>query len=160
MRYFIDTNLIIYFFDYGYDFKISKKKNEPNVKRENYLNAKNKLEPILNDSESEIFINRLVYLEALRIITDPKKYDYLKSVLENIAFVEIYPEFYEQAIELSKYCTSKGINIKGRCAAIDFLHFTTAKYYDLHILANDGDIEKLTQAYIEWLKSTQLPQKN
>jgi predicted nucleic acid-binding protein len=155
MRYFIDTNLIIYFFDYGYDFKIDKKKNEPNVKKENYLKAKSKLEPILSDSESEIFINRLVYLEALRIVTDAKKYNYLKSVLENIAFVEIYPEFYEQAIQLSKYCTSKGIHIKGRCAAIDFLHFTTAKHYNLEILANDGDMEILANIYPEWLKSIQ-----
>lgn len=156
MRYFIDTNLIIHFFEYHYDFNVYKKKNERNDKKENHLKAKNKLEPILNDSDSEIFINRLVYLEALRIITDPKKYDYLKSVLENFTFVEIYPEFYEQAIQLSKYCTSKGINIKGGCAAIDFLHFTTAKHYDLQILANDGDMEKLTQAHAEWLKSTQL----
>jgi predicted nucleic acid-binding protein len=157
MKYFVDTNIIIHYFDYGYDFEMYKKSNEPNSKKDNFSKAKDKLLPILQDDESEIFINRLVYLEALRVVTERKKFEYLKSVLENFTFVEIYPEFYEQAIQLSKYCTSKGIHIKGRCAAIDFLHFTTAKHYDLHILANDGDMEKLTQAHTEWLESTQLP---
>jgi predicted nucleic acid-binding protein len=157
MKYFVDTNIIIHYFDYGYDFETYKKTNEPNAKKDNFSKAKDKLLPALQDDESEIFINRLVYLEVLRTVTERKKFEYLKSVLENFTFIEIHPEFYEQAIQLSKYCTSKGINIKGGCAAIDFVHFTTAKYYDLQILANDSDMEKLANAYPKWLESAQLP---
>ena len=32
------------------------------------------------------------------------------------------------------------------------LHFITAKYYDLKIVSNDGDLEKLEEAYIKFLE--------
>ncbi len=153
MKYFIDANIIIHFYDYGYDFKESEKRNERKDKKDHFLKAKNKLLPILRDDESEIFINRLIYVESLRMVSDNAKFKYLKSVLENFAFVEIYPEFYEKAIALSRYCMSKGITIKGRCAAIDFIHFITAKHYNLEILANDNDMKILENIWNDFINS-------
>jgi len=138
MNYFIDTNLIIDAFD--------KKKTE----------AISKLAPILEDEDSEIFVNRLVYLEALRTVklSHRKDFDALKEIFDGFTFLDINPYIYEQAIDLSRYCQSKGVTLKGRCAAIDFLHFATAKYYDLELLAIDGDMEKLARIYPDWLKES------
>lgn len=135
MKYFLDTNIIIDAFD--------KKKPE----------AINKLTPILEDEESEVFVNRLVYLETLRTvkISSTKNFKELKEVFEGFTVLDINQAIYDQAVELSRYCQSQGITLKGRCAAIDFLHFATAKYYELELLANDGDMEKLTGAYVQWL---------
>ncbi|TAN70990.1 MAG: PIN domain-containing protein [Methylobacter sp.] len=135
MKYFLDTNIIIDAFD--------KKKTE----------AINRLTPILEDEESEIFVNRLVYLETLRTvkISSTKNFKELKEVFEGFTVLDINQAIYDQAVELSRYCQSQGITLKGRCAAIDFLHFATAKYYELELLANDGDMEKLTGAYVQWL---------
>lgn len=137
MRYFIDTNLIIDAYE--------KKKPE----------AINKLTPILENEDSEIFVNRLVYLETLRTvkITHHKNFQYLKEVFSGFDVLDINQAIYDQAIELSRYCQSKGITLKGGCAAIDFVHFTTAKYYELEMLANDGDMEKLADIYPVFLSS-------
>ncbi|MCX7067616.1 MAG: PIN domain-containing protein [Methylococcales bacterium] len=137
MRYFIDTNLIIDAYE--------KKKPE----------AINKLTPILENEESEIFVNRLVCLETLRTvkITHHKNFQYLKEVFAGFDVLDINQAIYDQAIELSRYCQSKGITLKGGCAAIDFVHFTTAKYYELEMLANDGDMEKLADIYPAFLSS-------
>ncbi len=134
MKYFIDTSLFIDVFD--------KAKPE----------AINKLTPILEDETSEFFINRLVYLETLRTVklSNSKNFQALKAVFEGFTILDINQAIYDQAISLSRYCQSNGITLKGRCAAIDFLHFTTAKYYELEMLANDGDFKNLAEAYIEW----------
>jgi predicted nucleic acid-binding protein len=134
MKYFIDTNLIIDAYD--------KKKSE----------AINKLKPILEDDDSEIFVNRLVYLETLRTVKleSSKNFRELKAVFDGFTILDINQDIYERAIVLSRYAQSKGITLKGGCAAIDFLHFTTAKYYELEILANDGDMEKLAGIYTDW----------
>ena len=153
MKYFFDTNLIIYYFDYGYDYSVQTKPNESKDKKSAFLNAKNKIEPILQNDDSDIFINRLVYLEALRIITDTKKFDYLKEVLSSFTVIDIYPEIYEKAVSFSRYCRSNGITIKGRCASIDFLHFITAKHYEFELIANDKDMETLEIHYPSWLDS-------
>ena len=50
-------------------------------------------------------------------------------------------------------CHSKGIKIKGKCEAIDFLHFITAKYYNLKIISNDRDMSKLEDVYIKFLEN-------
>lgn len=153
-RYFFDTNLIIHYFDYGYDYSIQVKSNERKDKKEAFLKAKNKIELILEDGESEIFINRLVYLEALRAVTDKKKFYYLKEVVSNFHHVDINPEIYEKAINFSRYCYANGITIKGRCAAIDFVHFITAKYYDFELVADDKDMKTLETHYPNWLSSS------
>lgn len=137
MKYFIDTNLIIDAYD--------KKKPE----------AIDKLRPILEDEESEIFINRLVYLETLRTVklTNSKNFQQLKTIFESFGILDITQEIYDQAIQLSRYSQSKGISLKGKCAAIDFLHFLTAQHYRLNLLASDRDMEKLAKVYIEWQNS-------
>jgi predicted nucleic acid-binding protein len=152
-KYFIDTNLIIHYFDYGYDYSIQIKRNDRKDKKEAFLKAKSKIEPILENDDSEIFINRLVYLEALRKETDKKKFNYLKNVLSNFTVIDIYPEIYEKAVNFSRYCYANGITIKGRCAAIDFVHFITAKHYEFELVANDKDMETLEIHYSGWLDS-------
>ena len=135
MKYFIDTNLIIDAFE--------KKKPE----------AINKLKPILEDEDSEIFVNRLVYLETLRTVklAHKKVFTELSNVFSGFATLDINQEIYDQAIELSRYSQSKGITLKGGCAAIDFVHFATAKHYELELLGQDGDMEKLEAVYQNWL---------
>jgi predicted nucleic acid-binding protein len=152
--FFIDTNLIIHYFDYGYDYSIETKRNDRKEKKEAFLIAKSKIDSILKDEDSEICINRLVYLEVLRTTVDKKKFDYLKEVLSNFHHVTIDPEIYEKAVNFSRYCRSNGITIKGRCAAIDFVHFITAKHYEFELVANDKDMETLEIHYSGWLSSS------
>jgi predicted nucleic acid-binding protein len=56
----------------------------------------------------------------------------------------------EEAIQFSRYCHSKGVKLKGKCEAIDFLHFITAKYYDLILISNDRDLDRLECSYGEF----------
>jgi len=137
MKYFIDTNLIIDAYE--------KKKPD----------AIEKLKPILEDEESEIFVNRLVYLETLRTVklTNSKNFQQLKTIFEIFGILDITQEIYDKAIQLSRYSQSKGISLKGKCAAMDFLHFITAQHYQLELLACDRDMEKLTRVYTEWQSS-------
>lgn len=134
MKYFLDTNLII-------DFLNKKPEAMTTITR------------LAQDESSEIFVNRLVYLEALRTIpiTDKRIFREAKAVFEMFVCLDITQEIYDQAIALSRYCRSQGITIKGKCAAIDFLHFITATYYQLELLGNDTDMQKLTQVYPEWI---------
>ncbi|MDD4915244.1 MAG: PIN domain-containing protein [Methylococcales bacterium] len=134
MKYFVDSSFIIDAYD---------KKNPPELA---------KISAILDDNESELFINRLVYLECLRAVklTNNKNFDELKRALENFPFLDINQQIYDQAIGLSRYCLSKGIMLKGKCAALDFLHYTTARYYGLELLSNDGDMAMLAEKYAQW----------
>lgn len=133
MKYFLDTNLVIDFLDKKPD-------------------AIEKLISILQDEESEIFVNRLVYLETLRTISLEKSRVFRdsKAAFEMFGFLDISQEIYDQAIGFSRFCKAEGITLKGKCAAIDFLHFITAKHYRLELLSNDNDMEKLTEIYPAW----------
>jgi hypothetical protein len=53
------------------------------------------------------------------------------------------------------FAVPKRITLNGRCEAIDYLHFLTAKYYSFEILTNDADIAKLTRIGLilfEWIQ--------
>ena len=134
MKYFIDTNIIIDFLN----------KDEQAIKT---------IEEIAQDEESEIFINRLVCIESLRTIHFDNRniFRKAKETIEVFEKVEIKHEVYDRAIDFSRYCKSKGVQLKGRCEAIDFLHFITAKYYGLTIVTNDKDFDKLELAYMGFI---------
>ncbi len=135
MKYFIDTNLII---------DLIEKKAKDNCK-DKIIELKNKLK----DSDNEFFINRLVIVETLRntSLKKTKIYQKLKDTLEAFTQIDITPEIYEQAIDLSRLCRSKGVVLKGSCEAIDFIHFITAKFYDLELLSCDKDFAKIDEVY-------------
>ena len=135
MKYFFDTNVIIDILD----------------KKEESLN---KLTSIGKEENSIIFINRLVYLETLRTIRfrDKNIFEKAKETLDSFEKLDIKPSIYDKAIAFSRYCHSKGIKLKGKCEAIDFLHFITAKHYKLEIVSNDKDLTKLQKAYIKFLE--------
>ena len=134
MNYFIDTNIIIDFLN----------KNEDAIK---------KITDIAKKDDSSIYVNRLIVLESLRTIHfDSKKiFREHKEKLNLFEQLDILPCIYEKAILFSRYCHSKGIKLKGRCEAIDFLHFITAKYYNLIVITNDKDFDKLEIMYKEFL---------
>ncbi len=134
MNYFIDTNIIIDLLD-------------------NKVEAKEQLKSLVSEEESELFINRLVLTETLRTIHF-KHSKVFKKAEEKLALftqLNIQPQIYHKAIAFSRYCHSKGIKLKGKCEAIDFLHFMTAKNYDLKLISNDKDLEKLEKAYEDFL---------
>ncbi len=136
MKYFIDTNIII-------DLLANKEE------------AKAQLKALFLQEESELFINRLIVMETLRTIhfNHKKVFREAEKKLTLFQQLDIKPKVYEKAIEFSRFCHSKGIKIKGKCEAIDFLHFITAKYYELEIVSNDGDMLKLEDAYLKFLES-------
>ena len=133
MKYFIDTNVIIDLLD--------KKKD-----------AKEQLKALLTQEDSELFINRLIVMETLRTVHFKHKrvFREAKEKLNIFIQVDIKPKIYDNSIEFSRFCHSKGIKLKGKCEAIDFLHFMTAKHYGLEIISNDNDFERLELAYGEF----------
>lgn len=135
MKYFIDTNIIIDFLN---------KKEE----------AIDKIINIAQDEKSVMYVNRLIVLETLRTIHfDSKKiFKEHKEKLNLFEQLNILPSIYEEAIVFSRYCHSKGVKLKGRCEAIDFLHFITAKYYDLTVVTNDKDFDKLEIIYQKFIE--------
>jgi len=136
VKYFIDTNVIIDLLD-------------------NKEEAKEQIKALLAEENSELFINRLVLLETLRTIhfTHSKKFREAEKKLELFMQVDIQPQVYDDAIAFSRFCnTGKHFHLKGRCEAIDFLHFLTAKYYNLTIIANDKDMAILESVYNEFLE--------
>lgn len=138
MKYFIDTNLIIDVFE--------RKMSD----------SSNKLSLILADSETEIFYNGLVYLETLRAVTDENVFATLKSAFDLFTWIDINQSIYLESKKFSRYCrlNNKGKVTKGRCEAIDFVHFVTAKHYQLEILSRDQDInDKLVNAWNEYLQT-------
>ncbi len=133
MKYFIDTNIIIDFLD-------------------NKEEAIEQLKTLAMEEKSELFINRLVLVETLRTIRFSHK-KIFREAKEKLSFfhkVDIEPEIYEEAIQFSRYCHSKGVKLKGKCEAIDFLHFITAKYYNLILISNDRDLDRLESSYREF----------
>ena len=133
MQYFVDTNIIIDFLNKEF-------------------HATKLLTDIAKQDASELFINRLVYLESLRTIPieHSRIFQEAKETLEMFEFVDINQQIYDDAIAFSRYCRQQGVTIKGKCAAIDFLHFCTAKYYQLELLAYDKDMAKLAEVYNKW----------
>jgi len=130
---FIDTSIII---------DLLKNKEE----------AKELLNPLLLDESSELFINRLVVMETLRTIhfEHKKVFREAEKKLKLFRQVEIKPGVYNDAIDFSRFCHSKGVKLKGQCEAVDFLHFMTAKYYNLTMVSNDTDFDKLEKVYIDF----------
>ena len=134
-KYFIDTNLIIDFLN-------------------NKTEAIEVISTIANDEESKLFINQLVNLESLRTIPmkNSKIFRDAKEVLDDFEKLEINHEIYEKTIEFSRYFkTVKHQSLKGKCEAMDLLHFVTAKFYALELITNDKDFERLETIYQEFL---------
>ena len=132
MKYFFDTNVI------------------SNLVRENPI-AKAKLQEIASNDNSEFYINRLVFMESLRAIPMDRKnlFDKTKETLESFEKLEITQEIYDKSVDFARFCKSKGINL-GKCEAIDYIHFITAKFYDLEIVSFDGDMQTLESKYQEF----------
>lgn len=139
MKYFVDTNIIIDFLN---------KKEE----------ATKKLIEIAREDGSELYINRLVSLESLRTIP-MKNRKIFKNAEETLGIFEkldINPEIYNNTIQFSRYFkTVKHQSLKGKCEAIDILHFMTAKYYDLELITYDGDFERLEDIYKDFLEENE-----
>ncbi len=133
MRYFVDTNVIIDIL------------NQPQ--------NMGKLLPV--EDGNEFYINQLVYLESLRTIDIQKTkiFRTAQTLLNNFTILDMNQDIYDQTVQFSRFCRSQGILLKGKCEAIDFLHFMTAKYYQLELLSNDKDIEKLKITYVTWKES-------
>ncbi len=137
MKYFFDTNVI------------------SNLVREDSV-AIAKLQELSLDETSEFYTNRLVFMESLRAIPMDRKnlFNKTKSTLENFEKLEITQEIYDKSVEFARFCKSKGVSL-GKCEAIDFIHFITAKYYGLEIVSFDGDMGRLEEKYHEFLEVTQ-----
>lgn len=136
MKYFIDTNLIIDVFE---------RKNSDSI---------TKLSLILEDSNNEIFYNGIVYTETLRAILDDSIFSDLKSAFDYFIWIDIDQSIYTQTKKFSRYCRSRNIRVaKGKCEIIDMIHFITAKHYGLKLLSNDSDMQKLENAYQQFLIS-------
>ena len=135
MNYFIDTNIIIDFLN----------KDDKAIKT---------IIDIAKDEKSLLYVNRLVILESLRTIHFNSKRVFREAevTLDTFEKLDIKPTIYNNAINFSRYCHSKGIKLKGKCEAIDFLHFITAKYHSLTIITNDKDFDKLEKAYIKFIE--------
>ena len=134
MNCFIDTSIII---------DLLNNKEE----------AKERLKSLHSEENSKLFINRLVYLESLRTIRtkDTNVYNLAKETLDSFEKVDITQEVYDKAIKFSRFFkTVKHQSLSGRCEAIDIVHFITAKYYNLTIVSNDTDFDKLEEAYVEF----------
>ena len=137
MKYFIDTNIII-------DFLNKKDK------------ATQKLTEIASQNDSELYVNRLVSLESLRTIPMQNTKIFLdsKKTLEGFEKLDINPEIYNNAINFSRFFrTVKHQSLKGKCEAIDILHFMTAKYYNLELITYDNDFERLENVYRDFIKT-------
>jgi predicted nucleic acid-binding protein len=135
VKYFFDTNIII---------DLCQNNEE----------AKKIFKEIALEDESEIFVNRLVTLESLRTIhySYTKRFRDAVRILDFFETLNIKQEIYDDAIAFSRFSHSKGVKLKGKCEAIDFLHFVTAKYYSLIIVSNDRDLDKLENVYEEFKK--------
>jgi len=135
MKYFFDTNVIS-------DFARNKE------------SAIKKVQELASKEDSEFYINRLVYLESLRAIPlDRKKlYDDVNETLDKFTKLDITQEVYDTSVKFSRFCRSKGITLK-KCEAIDYLHFITAKHYEMEIISDDGDMAKLESKYDEFKES-------
>jgi hypothetical protein len=87
-------------------------------------------------------------MESLRAIPLKRESLYIKTkeLLDSLTKVDIKEETYFKGVAFARFCKSKGLNF-GKCEAIDFIHFITAKYYYLEIISNDKDLDKLEEIY-------------
>jgi len=150
VNYFIDTNIIIDLINTG---------NSTTVK-EARQKATELLKPILEASESKIYINRLVMIESLRTIKyiETGIFRRAEETLENFERLDITQEIYDEAIAFSRFCQSIGATTsnKGNCQVLDFLHFITAKHYNLEILTYDTkDFNTMMKAYPKFKETNQ-----
>lgn len=134
MKYFFDTNVISRL-----------------VKRDSITIQK--IEELAKDGESEFYINRLVYIESLRAIpiTHKKLYENTKETLNSFEKLNITREIYNKSVTFARFCKSKGLNL-GKCEAIDYLHFITAKFYNLEMISFDKDMDRLEELHSQFLK--------
>ncbi len=132
MKYFFDTNVIS---------KLAK----------NDIETKELIKKIIEE-EGELYINRLVYAEALRAIPlkNSKIFKKTKEALDLFAKVDITEKIYQESISFARFCKSKGLNL-GKCAIIDYIHFITAKKYGLQMVSHDNDMTKLEEIYSDFL---------
>ncbi len=151
MKYFIDTNFFLDLFE---------RKNTDSI---------SKFESICGNN-SEFFYSGLVYAEALRkapeklldannnevLDKDGKSiliFEELKAAFDNFECLEITRSIFFDAKKLARYCYLQKIKAtKGRCELIDFVHFVTSKHYNLEMLTRDSDMEKLEQAWNDFIK--------
>ena len=77
-------------------------------------------------------------------------FDKTKETLESFEKLEITQEIYDKSVDFARFCKSKGISL-GKCEAIDYIHFITAKYYGLEIVSFDNDMKTLESKYQEFL---------
>jgi len=132
MRYLVDANFIIDVFE-----------------REN-TDSIDRLESILKNS-GKLFYNGLIYTETLRVVLDDDTFLKLKSAFDKFGWLEVDLSIYVDAKRFSRYCRSQNIKgPKGRCEIIDIIHFITAKHNQLELLTNDGDMERLEQAWTDF----------
>lgn len=136
MKYFFDTSVI------------------SNLVREDST-AISKLQELALDETSEFYTNRLVFMESLRAIplTHKKLYKNTKETLENFEKLEITQDIYDKSVEFARFCKRKGVSL-GKCEAIDYIHFVTAKYYGLEMVSFDNDMSRLEEKYKEFLKDS------
>lgn len=134
MKYFFDTNVISHL-----------------VREDSVAIAK--LQELASDVTSEFYTNRLVFMESLRAIplTHKRLYNTTKATLESFEKLEVTQDIYDKSVEFARFCKSKGVSL-GKCEAIDYIHFVTAKYYNLEIISFDGDMKTLETKYQEFLK--------
>lgn len=135
MKYFFDTNII------------------SNLVRKDAETIRI-INEIASMDDSELYINRLVYLESLRAIplTRTKLYHSTKEALDNFTKLDITQEIYDISVKFARFCKSKGISL-GKCEAIDYLHFITAKIYAMEIISHDKDMTTLEEKYTEFKNS-------
>ncbi|PNV83856.1 MAG: hypothetical protein C0627_03430 [Sulfurimonas sp.] len=141
MKYFFDTNVI------------------SNLVREDSA-AIIKLQELASNEENRFYINRLVFMESLRAIplNRVNLYKNTKETLENFEKLEITQDIYDKSVNFARFCKSQGMNF-GKCEAIDYIHFVTAKYYDLEIISFDGDMSKLEEKYQAFLEDVSFEDK-
>jgi len=132
VKYFFDTNVIS---------KLVKKDEAVIAKLKN-----------ITKEGSEFYINKLVYMESLRAIpiTHEKLFKLTKETLDNFVKLNISEDIYKKSVDFARVCKSKGINF-GKCEAIDYLHFITAKEYGLEIVSFDKDMEIMEAIYTEYM---------
>lgn len=132
MKYFFDTNII------------------SNLVR-NDTDTINIVKEIASKEDAELYINRLVYVESLRAIplTHTKLYNNTKETLDSFVKLDITQNIYNESVEFTRFCKSKGVSL-GKCEVIDYLHFITAKTYDMEMISHDGDMLVLQAKYVEF----------
>ena len=133
MKYFFDTNVI------------SKLAN-------NDTETKELVKKIIEE-QGELYINRLVYAEALRAI--PLRHSSIfkktKAAIDLFAKVDITEEIYQESVAFARFCKSKGLSF-GKCEIIDYIHFITAKHYSLEMVSHDRDMARLEENYSDFLR--------